>query len=238
MNIYMLGNGNIRSKNFNASFLINDNILVDTPGGTLKELAKTNKNLDDIKIIIITHLHGDHTFDLPFIIQSEKIRKREGKLIIIGPKNLKKYLAKLTMLAFNNPLEKYINSLDITFLDSQSVQNNEIAEGMYLSSVSVKHGPMKDCYGFILKSNDKKLGFTGDAAMCPGLTYMVKQVNYCIIDVAEDSSNTHLKFKEFKQLASDTEVKYIPVHFPDELEKDLMQIQNVKIIKPHEQFYI
>ena len=69
---------------FNASFMI-DNILVNAPAGILK---KIKKELDDISIIIITHMHEEEYKDLPAIINHEFTRGRSKPLIIIGPKKL------------------------------------------------------------------------------------------------------------------------------------------------------
>lgn len=238
MNVEIIGNGNITSKNFNASFLINDSILIDTPPGILKELKRLEKNINDIKIIIITHLHGDHYFDLPFIILNEHIRERTENLIIIGPKELKKQLAKLTYLAFNNRLNKYLVNLNITFIDALTVQNNEIAEELYLNSIKVEHGNLRNCYGFLFTKKDKVLGVTGDTEMCPGLTYMLKKASHILIDVNANVKGKHLNLSQFKELVNEYQINYIPVHFPDEIESELSKIKNVKIIKPEEQFFI
>ncbi len=238
MNVQIIGNGNITSENFNACSLIDNNILVDTPPGTLKELKRLNKNLDDIDIIIITHLHGDHFFDLPFIILHEYVRKRSKELFIIGPKNLKKELGKLIKLAFKNILYKYISELNVTFIDAENIQNHEINEGLYLTSIKVTHGTLKNCYGYLFQKDDKVLGITGDIEMCPGLTYMLKKVNYIMIDVTVDGKDNHLNLTELKALTEEYKINYVPVHYPDEITEELSKIKNVKIINPEEQFYV
>ena len=238
MDVKIIGTGNITSENFNSSFLINDTILVDTPPGVLKELKRLDKKIEDIKIIIITHLHGDHYFDLPFIILNEYVRKRKEKLIIIGPKELKRKLEKLTLLAFNNRLNKYIANSNIHFIDALTVQKNEILEDLYLSSIKVKHGNLKNCYGYLFTKKDKTLAITGDIEVCPGLTYMLKKANYVLIDVNDNIKGSHITLNELKSLSKEYKLNYIPVHYPDEIEEDLNKIVNVKIIKSGEQFYI
>lgn len=236
MNIEIIGNGNIASKNFNTSFLINNNILVEAPPGISKELKRLNKDINDINIILITHLHGDHYFDLPFIILNEYSRKRERPLFIIGPKDLKKELNKLMKLAFKNPLSKYIKNLDIIFIDAINVQNKEVSDNIFISSINVVHGELSNTYGYILKKDNKFLGITGDIEICPGLSYILKKVDYCLIDV--NNQGSHLKLNDLKELIKEYPVKYIPVHFPDEIEDELRKLNNVKVIKPEEQFFI
>ncbi|MDD2505647.1 MAG: MBL fold metallo-hydrolase [Bacilli bacterium] len=236
MNVQIIGDGNITNKNFNASFLINNNILVDSPPGVLKKLKSLDVNIDNITIIIITHLHGDHFFDLPFIILHEYSKKRTKPLFIIGPKELKKDLSKLIKLAFKNRLNKYLSKLNITFIDSANIQNHEVEEGVFLSSVRVNHGNLKNCYGFLLKKDNKSLSFTGDTEMCPGLTYLLKRSSHCIIDV--NNSGNHLKLEQLENLIKEFPINYIPIHYPENLENKLSGLSNIKLIKSGEQFYL
>ena len=67
MKIKVIGTGAIYTKYNSACTLINNELIVDMPNGTLKQLLKMNIKPENIKTIIITQLHGDHTEDLPFL---------------------------------------------------------------------------------------------------------------------------------------------------------------------------
>ncbi len=45
-------------------------VLMDAGGGTYKNLAESGVNIKDLDIILLTHLHLDHTGDLPSIIKT------------------------------------------------------------------------------------------------------------------------------------------------------------------------
>ena len=64
MNIEIVGTGAIYSKHNSACTLINNDMIVDFPNGILKQLLKTNHNLEQIDKMLITHFHGDHTADI------------------------------------------------------------------------------------------------------------------------------------------------------------------------------
>ena len=235
MNIEIIGNGNLLSNNFSTSFLVN-NILFCAPAGVLKELKRLNKNMDDISLIVITHLHGEEYFDLPAIILHECLRGRTKPLVIIGPKDLKRKVTKLLRIMLNKTIvDKYFHTFDLTFTNAEVVQNANLIDDYRFSFINVKHGKLKNCYGLIIKNDSISLGYTGGAEICPGLTYLLKSVKTCIIDIPGEQKIT---LEEFKNLADDFDNTFLPVGYPDGMEVKLAEIKNVKIVKPQEQFYI
>lgn len=238
MNFIFLGNGNITSSNFNACYLLNGRILIDAPAGVNKIINNTSHNLRDIDYIFITHLHGDHYFDIPFILFDNYVSNRERPLVFIGPKNLKKNVKKLLKLAFPLSYIKIWFKLDLIFFDANSINDLHIEE-LTINSVIVKHGNLKNCYGYIFDNGKKKVGVTGDTEMCPGVTYMAKNVNAIIIDVSLEGGKHHLKFDDFKKLAGDyKKTTFLPSHYSNKMKDKLKNVNNTKIIDCNEQFYI
>jgi len=58
----------------NSSYLIfvdgKPKVLLDAGGGAYKNLAESGANIKDLDIVLLTHLHLDHTGDLPSIIKT------------------------------------------------------------------------------------------------------------------------------------------------------------------------
>ena len=73
MKLKVIGSGNIFSKQNSASYLIDDKILIDVPNGTCKTLKNIGIEPSKIDNILITHFHGDHFFDMPFVLTNQKI---------------------------------------------------------------------------------------------------------------------------------------------------------------------
>ena len=66
MKIKVIGSGDMWTTNNSASYLIDNKLLIDIPNGTCKELKRNKINPMNIDHVLITHLHGDHYFDIPF----------------------------------------------------------------------------------------------------------------------------------------------------------------------------
>lgn len=58
MEIKLIGTGSIGALQSSACALINKEILIDMPNGSVKRIKQLGENVLDIKVLIITHLHG------------------------------------------------------------------------------------------------------------------------------------------------------------------------------------
>ena len=64
-------------------------VLVDFGGGTSLRFEETGAKIEDLDVILLTHLHIDHTADLPALLKSSFFVRRSKDLPIYGPKNNK-----------------------------------------------------------------------------------------------------------------------------------------------------
>ena len=60
-------------------------IVVDFGGGTALRFEEAGASIEDVDVILLTHLHVDHTADLPTFLKSSFFTKASGKLNIFGP---------------------------------------------------------------------------------------------------------------------------------------------------------
>lgn len=66
MKVRVIGSGSMWTSYNSASYMIDDDILIDVPNGMCKNLFRMGINPRLIKNVLITHFHGDHYFDMPF----------------------------------------------------------------------------------------------------------------------------------------------------------------------------
>lgn len=67
-------------------------ILIDCGEGTQIQMRKFKVKFQDIKIILISHLHGDHVFGLPGLISTMQLLGRKEAITIVGPVGIKEFL--------------------------------------------------------------------------------------------------------------------------------------------------
>jgi ribonuclease BN (tRNA processing enzyme) len=60
-------------------------ILVDMGGGSLLRFEQSGAHVSDLDVILLTHLHVDHSADLPYLIKASFFTTRDRDLPIYGP---------------------------------------------------------------------------------------------------------------------------------------------------------
>ena len=89
--LQVLGSGGpeLQTKRASSSYLVwldgKARVLVDTGGGSALRFGESGAQMADLDVILFTHLHADHSADLPALIKSSWFEKRERPLPIYGP---------------------------------------------------------------------------------------------------------------------------------------------------------
>ena len=94
MKIKMIGTGAISVKDRSSCCLIDERIMVDCGNGIVKTLLEQNVDINNIDTLLITHLHGDHFLDLPFLIMQRNFFSANNDLNIYCPNGTEKVIAK------------------------------------------------------------------------------------------------------------------------------------------------
>lgn len=222
MEVKLVGTGGIFSPLNSACAIINKHILIDIPNGSLKAMRKEGIKVTNIDTIFITHLHGDHFFDIPFLLL-EKYKDEKDELKIIGPEESVAKIKALTELAFPTTARKIFRNVKIEYIKAtEEVKIDKIT----FSSLSMKHDN-QEAYGYILKEKGLKIGFTGDTAMCDSVNKMANECNKIVADTTfEMGTNSHMGVNDILMLLKKyPNTTIIPTHMGKK-EKKLLSFQS------------
>lgn len=199
MKITILGTGCIWTKRACASYLINNDIIVDPGSGTLKQLFEsTNKvlhheKIERIKLILVTHYHADHYFDILYFMWKLASDKNPNTYAtIICPPGGEEKIKTLCSLGMSKAsfeklnFDKYIKFVDASTMGTFQYGNFEI------TSHKMDHGPT-ECYGYTFKEiGGKVVSFTGDSNFCDNMQYIIDNSDVAFVDMAgTDISSKH-----------------------------------------------
>lgn len=233
MKIKLIGTGAMYTAYNSACTLIDNKIIVDMPNGTIKQLLKENINLGLIDIILITHMHGDHTADIPFFLKYIfNYLKTNKNIKIVGPLGIKNKIIKL-FNAYNFEDEKEIEEFfNIEFIE---ILENEIEiDNYFIKSYLVLHGEEKPALGYVI---DNKLGLTGDSGLCNNIEEIFKKSQMIISDSSLDIGDScHLGINDLDYLTKKYNKKVLCTHLRDET-RNIITRGNFENIIVKEDFY-
>ena len=182
--VKIIGSGSIRNKYNSACYLIDNNIMIDYPNGTSKALYRQNIEPSTINHILITHLHGDHFFDIPFYIFDKYIAEKQNTNIycpIIGKIAIKR----LGFLAFQFSFKRYCKKTNLKF----NYKSKFYIEDYKIERYKVSHGKMKKASGYVITKENISIGFTGDTCLCDNVEVMAQKCNYLFCDCTQIKGN-------------------------------------------------
>ena len=221
MKIKMIGTGSMISSDNPACYLINDRVLIDLPNGVVKILKKENC-FENITDIFITHIHGDHIFDLPFIFL-DRFKNNKQLNVYIDRKWFNK-IKQLVKLAFPREYYNIFYNSQIKFLDNKLNYN---IDNLMICRKLMNHGHMKPSYGYLLSENNKKVLFTGDTCLCNNLINILPYIDAVICDCTMiQGNNKHIGVDNIIRILSDyPKLKVIPSHMGINAKKSLKKLK-------------
>ncbi len=233
MKVELIGTGAIYTKYNSACTLINDNIIVDMPNGTLKQLLKKNYNIEKIRTILVTHMHGDHTGDIPFFLKHVySFNKFKNEIVIIGPKGIENQIVKLFNAYRFEDRKEIEENMNIKYIELEQ-ENLTIKDinSYKVQSILVSHGEEKPAYGYII--NDT-VGVTGDSGICDGVEEIVKNSKTTIADTSLlEGDSCHMGIDNIKYLIEKYQKPIIATHLRDTTRERLKNdnIENILVVE-------
>ncbi|MEN3017049.1 MAG: ribonuclease Z [Candidatus Methanosuratincola petrocarbonis] len=80
-----------------------EQLLLDCGEGTQRQMMKAGASLGKRMKIFITHMHGDHIFGLPGLIQTMNLINRRHPLEVFGPPGIRDFIEQTTVPAMCEP---------------------------------------------------------------------------------------------------------------------------------------
>jgi len=224
MKIKMFGTGSLPAKSFSSCFLVDDSILVDCPNGLMKKLRNADVDFHKIKIILITHFHGDHDFDMPFLLREyNKFAKRKETLTLIAPKNAVSRYKILYEMCLPETFDTIHENAKLKVIEiNEKVLSREINIDEYKINIyKVEHGC--DAYAYKISKDNKSVAFTGDTTLCDNVYKLLEGIDIAFVDVTlPETVSVHMGIADIEKLRQKFHnCKFVPTHMHDHAREKL-----------------
>jgi ribonuclease BN (tRNA processing enzyme) len=232
MRLVFLGTGDAFNNDSrgNMSFLLDGKykVLFDCGPQVVYSLRRSGYSVNDVKHLLVSHLHGDHYGGMPFIALN-LFFKEKGKMTVAGPKNLKENT--LAVCSKFYPTMKPEEVFDFRDISKEYPFKLDIMEGRHT---------MPD-YVYKVVLSGKKIVYTGDTARLD-LSEFAKNADYLIHEAAELEEERAIKFGhttpfDAAETAKEAKVKnLVLVHRPGFDKKTIEKVRKIfpRTLFPHD----
>ena len=186
MKLKFIGTGNITAIENSASYLIDDHVLVDCGNGIVKAVGQAGHEVNDIDLLVITHLHGDHFLDIPFLIMKRCFTGADNELKILCPKGTRKAVDDLMVLAYPDVFDfpAILLGAHAEFVEYETESSSHEYGKYTINTYPVAHGAFEDAYGLTISDRKSTIGFSGDSAYCDSIDTIVENSDVSVLDMS------------------------------------------------------
>ena len=177
MQLTVLGSGDAFSGcGCNAGYLVDGRVMVDCGAPAPALVRRAGLDLQQLRLIMITHFHADHTFMLPVVIGAAALADAPVApgLVIAGPVGTREYVNRLLGTGFGHHIIDLIReTIAPQFVILQDGDDVEIA-GYRVRAHAVVHSLGPSLAYNITDASGTRVGFSGDSTLCAGLARAIR----------------------------------------------------------------
>ena len=191
-------------------------IMVDAGGGTFARFHEAGARLQDLRLLVLSHFHPDHSSEVPALFWPQRSIPR-----VAGPTGSQGYPSVIEFVdgLFESPTSLFrvlgtINDFDVATVDVNAGQPTEVysADGITVRGIGVPHGDVP-AVGYRVDVGEASIGFSSDQlGTNPAFTELVRGVDVLVIHFAASeapgapTSTLHAKPSVWGRLARDADV--------------------------------
>ncbi len=186
------------------------NVIVDFGSSALLGWQKLNLATNDIDLIVISHLHGDHFGGLPFLLlECHYVSRRTRPLVLAGPPGFRNRLYMLMEALYAGDSHmKWHFPLEICELE---VGVPARLCGLDVLTTEVRHGSGAPATAIRIADGDHVFAFSGDTGWTDKLVQVADGADLFLIEcggAAARQIDTHIDWPTLRQKAPDLRAKH------------------------------
>jgi ribonuclease BN (tRNA processing enzyme) len=183
MQITILGSGTARptARRASAGTLVEWSggaLLLDVSAGTYMRALKAGLEPARLLAVVLSHLHADHTADLPGLLWAWRQEKLDRPLVIVGPKGTAAFLRRARALYQDET-------------PAQVVGFPWHGHGVAIEAFPARHS--EESVSLRISADGKTLGYSGDTSDCEGVRAAVAGTDLALLEcTAREPKEGHL----------------------------------------------
>jgi ribonuclease BN (tRNA processing enzyme) len=184
--------------------------LVDCGPCILPALHRSRIPPEDIDLILVTHLHGDHVGGVPMLLLDYQYRSRRRRpLVVVGSALCPARLEALTDAMYTEVTRKR-RCFPVLYRKIRPERPISI-RGMRIRAYAMRHTDREPCLGYRLEHRGKIVALTGDTTWCDSIPAMSRDANLLVTECTDFDLRTpvHLSYTELREHQAEIGAKRI-----------------------------
>jgi len=177
--------------------VVDGRLLLDGGAPLLPHLRRVGVEAGDIKVVFLTHFHGDHTLGLPpFVLHRVFIDQRP--LTFVGPAGIEERLEALWDVSWGPDWKRVMRpKFKVRYLTARP---SGTVAGVKYETVKLDHGT-SGCNGYRLHVNGKVIAYSGDTEPTAPLDKLVDGADVAIVEATGPGDVfSHMSWEEAASL--------------------------------------
>lgn len=187
------------------STLVDGRILLDLPPTAVLQMHRHGVDLAAIDVVLISHLHADHVFGLPFLLLEYAVRcERRTPLYVVGPPGLRAQSETLYALAWPGMAKSGLRPRGpIEYVEVEPRLDVRVAD-LVVSATPMSHFGML-AFGFRFSCRGVRFAYTGDTGDCCELEELLTDVDVAIMELTHPTLRNDPGHLDVERMAHLTE---------------------------------
>jgi len=200
LQITILGSGTARAtaRRASAGYLVEwkeGALLLDPSAGTYVRALKAGLDPARLLAVVLSHLHADHTADLPGLLWARRQEKLDAVLAIVGPPGTADLMRRVREL-YGDTTPARIESFPFR------------ERGVSVEAFPARHAEDSVCIR--IGADGKALAYSGDTADCVGLRAALGGADLALLEcTAQEPREGHLSPAECERIVAATRPKRV-----------------------------
>lgn len=176
-------------------FLLEGRYLFEAPPQALQSLNAMGIDANELDAVVLSHHHGDHFLGLPFLFLQWKALNRTRPVRIVGPQNTRRLAMEIGEHVYPWLFE---TGFEVEWEEVSGGERTHLGP-LTLSAVDVKHDArLSGSLGFEISLGGRRVGYTGDSAMCDAVLDLARGSEVLISECAsvDETIPTHMNLRD------------------------------------------
>ena len=197
----------------------NTKFLIDCGASSLVALKKAGIRTDEIDVIVLSHLHGDHFGGVPFLLlENWHLHRRTRPLIIAAPQSARHKIERALEVFFPGAaLDKM--SYPVEFVRYKGGKETTAGD-LKITPYPVIHSEGSNPYGVRIECEGKTIAYSGDTEWTDNLLLLARDADVFICEMYafEKGIKNHMVYQKYLEYKSRfTCRRFIMTHMGDEM---------------------